>query len=610
MRRLEQAIFDLGENLKLHNGTPDRLAASYSHRLRERSMDTNTTGSPGYLPDTSPDNNRERASFIELQMHGINSTLRFGSNTIADRSPLICPDPLQRQAVWQSYLENVAPLVTIVHRQSLEKIMAQVNDSEDTLEKSDKTLVCAVYLSAIMSLTPAQCFDKLGEQQESAIVRHRLAVEQALNEADLFNSHDFTLLQSALLYLIAIRRHDKGHFVWTMTAVILRLAQRLELHRESALSGISPMNGEMSRRVWWHILALDVQSAEDHRTEPLIHDGQFDTRFPLNINDEDLVLEAEGFPCERSGYTDMTFSLIRFEITATYRLLKYLPFAKPDYSADDLLASRQQHVIGLEHRLREKYLQFSNTTATIHRLCATVSWLVLAKLRVYVYDTVVSGDMSNTGLRAGIREFLFATSTDIIELSVILETSQKNIGNWTWMFKNNNQWHALSFILAELCLRPSCTGADRAWRAIDDAFHLWESQDACAQKEVWSIVSQLKERAIQARRRQLIVSRIPASTLARQYCRSFPAEDSQNPNHADDVRQPPSTCSEEPVCFSEPSSNMHYTPPACNSLDPSAVGLIEDPGLVSSTNISFGDLPENLFLSHHSSLPDNILDFF
>ncbi|KAJ6189976.1 fungal-specific transcription factor domain-containing protein [Penicillium mononematosum] len=456
MRRLEQAIFDLGENIRLRDKTPASSAGSYSHPVRERSTDTNATVTPGDLVDTSPDNNQGRGS-IELELQGINSRLLFGPNLIAHRLPFIRPNPLQRQTIWQSYLENVAPLVTIVHRQSLENILAQVNESEDTLdtlEATEKALVCAVYLSAIMSMTPAQCFDKLGEQQESVVVRYRLAVEQALTEADLFNSRDLTLLQSALLYLISIRRHDKGDFAWTMTAVILRLAQRLELHRESALSATFPMNAEMSRRVWWHILALDVQSAEDHCTEPLIHDGQFDTRFPLNINDEDLVLGAEGFPCERSGYTDMTFSLIRFEITATYRLLKYSSFTEPDYSPEDSLASRQQHVIGLEHRLREKYLQYSSTTATVHWLCATISWLVLAKLRVSVYDPVTSGDMSNTGLKADIREFLFATSIDIIELSVILETNQKDLGNWTWMFKNNNQWHALSFVLTELCLRP------------------------------------------------------------------------------------------------------------------------------------------------------------
>jgi hypothetical protein len=50
---------------------------------------------------------------------------------------------------------------------------------------------------------------------------------------------------------------------------------------------------------------------------------------------------------------------------------------------------------------------------------------VLAKLRVSVYDTLMSGDMWNMELNASIREFLFATSIDVIELSAILETSQK-----------------------------------------------------------------------------------------------------------------------------------------------------------------------------------------
>ncbi|KAJ5617305.1 fungal-specific transcription factor domain-containing protein [Penicillium hordei] len=607
MRRLEQAIFDISENIKPRDETPASLAGSYSHPVLEGSTDTNATGTPGDPTDAS---SQGQANAIEIEMHGINSMLPFGRKLVAHNLPSICPNPLQRQAIWQSYLENVAPLVTVVHRPSLEKLLAQVNESEDTLEKADKALVFAVYLSAIISMTPAQCFDKLGEQQESAIAWYRLAVEQALTEADLFNSHDFTLLQSAVLYLISIRRHDKGHLVWTMTAVVLRLAQKLEFHRESALSVTSPMDAEMSRRLWWHILVLDVQSAEDHRTEPLIHDGQFDTKFPLNINDEDLVLGDKDFPCERSGYTNMTFSLIRFEITATYRLLKYSSFRQPDISAEDLLASRQQHVIGLERRLREKYLRHSTTSATVHWLCATISWLVLAKLRVSVYDTLMSGDMWNMELNASIREFLFATSIDVIELSAILETSQKNLGNWTWIFKNNNQWRALSFVLVELCLHPMGNDVDRAWRAIDHAFSLWESQDACAQKDIWSIVSQLKERAIQARRRQLVNFRIPASTLARQYCRSFPVVESQHLNDGNDVRQPLSTCTETPSCSPEHSSRMHYSWPAWNPPDLSAFGSVEDPGLVSGINTSAGDLPENLYFSHTGSLSDHVLGFF
>ncbi|CAP97293.1 Pc22g00050 [Penicillium rubens Wisconsin 54-1255] len=49
----------------------------------------------------------------------------------------------------------------------------------------------------------------------------------------------------------------------------------------------------------------------------------------------------------------------------------------------------------------------------------------------------------------------------------LLETNQKDLGNWTWMFTNNNQWHELSFVLTELCLRPLGTDADCAWRAVD-----------------------------------------------------------------------------------------------------------------------------------------------
>jgi hypothetical protein len=168
----------------------------------------------------------------------------------------------------------------------------------------------------------------------------------------------------------------------------------------------------------------------------------------------------------------------------------------------------------------------------------------------------------------------------------LLETNQKDLGNSTSMFKNNNQWHALSFVLTELCLRPLGTDADRAWRAVDYVLPLWESQGACAQQEIWLIVSQLKERAIQARRRQLVISRIPTSMLARQYSRSFPVVAPQHLNNTNDARQPLSMCPETPFSFSEPLSRMRYSYPACHPPDLPGIGLIESPGTVSGMNIS------------------------
>lgn len=337
----------------------------------------------------------------------------------------------------------------------------------------------------------------------------------------------------------------------------------------------------------------------------MIHDGQYDTRFPLNINDEDLIPGATEFPRERLGYTDMTFSLIRFEITATYRRLKCSLTVQPNTTAEDLVAHRQQLIIGLEQRLYENYLQYCNTTVIVHWLSATISWLVLSKLRLSVYDTVRPGDMS-TEPKANIREFLFGTSVDTIELSILLETSHRNIGNWSWIFKNNNQWHALSFVLAELCLRPLGPDVDRAWLAINSAYNSWKSEDAQAQKEIWPTISRLMDQATQARRRQLDMSCIPGSTLSRQYRRSFPVVESHLLGKIDDPRQ---SMPKWPGVFphvSEPSSHLNHS---CSVLNPSNLP-VGDPVLALGMDNRFGELPEDVFFPNADFSADNILDFF
>lgn len=549
---------------------------------------------------------------VELDSPETHNALLFGPQPTTYPLPFVGPNTSQRRILWQSYLENVAPLVTIVHRPSLEQLLEQANKSEDVIDKPRKALLFAVYLSAITSMTPAQCLEKIGEQQEQAICRYRFAVEQALTQADFINSHSLNLLQSAVLYLICIRRHDKRNFVWTMIAVVWRLAQRLGLHRESALSAKSPIEIEMSRRLWWHISVVDVQCAEDNRTEPMIQDGQYDTRFPLNINDNDLILGATEFPREHLGFTDMTFSLIRFQITASYRVLKRSLTVQPNVSAEDMVTHRQQIVTDLERRLHENHLQYCNTGNTIHWLCSTISRLVLSKLRFYVYDAVIPGKIPTTDRMAKIHEFLFATSVDIIELSVLLEISQRDVGNWTWVFKNNNQWNALAFVLAELCVRPSGPDVDRAWLAVTSAYNLWNSQDTQAQKEIWPGISRLMDQAIQAKRHQLgLESCRDVSTLTRQYCRPFPVV--VGPGHLgridDHLREPLPELS-QPLCQnSESLSIPNYSYNMMNTPSLLVKGLTGVPESGLGLDSRFRDSLEDDFFSNIGLPPNTILDF-
>lgn len=57
---------------------------------------------------------------------------------------------------------------------------------------------------------------------------------------------------------------------------------------------------------------------------------------------------------------------------------------------------------------------------------------------------------------------LFQTSTDILELSSLLLTN-KTVARWSWHSRTHVQWHAVAFVVSEICLRPPGPDCDRAW---------------------------------------------------------------------------------------------------------------------------------------------------
>lgn len=73
------------------------------------------------------------------------------------------------------------------------------------------------------------------------------------------------------------------------------------------------MQVELRRRLWAQICHLDYRVAESQGFVPSIHDSDFDTRLPLNIDDLDLT-EGASSPSKMSDahkFTDMTVYLIR-----------------------------------------------------------------------------------------------------------------------------------------------------------------------------------------------------------------------------------------------------------------------------------------------------------
>lgn len=403
---------------------------------------------------------------------------------------------------WEIYRENVAPLVTILHRPTARNLLVEAAQHPESLDKNSEALVFSIYLSAIVTLSPEECLSRLGEERSIAVKRYRFAVEQAMARANLLNTQSLVLLQAAVLFLIGVRREDDTKFVWSMTSVILRLAQGLGVHRDGTNFALKPFETEMRRRLWWHICLMDVRSSEDHGTDPLIHENMYDVRLPLNVNDDDLRPDMTEAPKEKEGFTDVTFCLIRCEITSALRRVNY---ACPGNrfrlgTAAPSLESCERMIQILSNRVEERYIKHCDMNIPIHWACATVGRLILAKLWLVVHHPMTRKDQT-TKLSQATRESLFHTAIEVLEFGRLLEADPKT-AKWGWLFRTNMQWHGVAFVLSEVCVRPICPVSDRAWNAINGLYSDWKLSATNKKGMLWRPLAALMKRAAATRAKQ------------------------------------------------------------------------------------------------------------
>ncbi len=109
---------------------------------------------------------------------------------------------------------------------------------------------------------------------------------------------------------------------------------------------------------WWQVYLLDVRAAEDQGCEVTIGEDSFDTRLPLNINDEDMEILATEFPPSRTGLTEMTTSLMRLEIVSTGRQVRTMDYGLSSTRQNLSLREKLEAIRSCERKLHHKYLQY------------------------------------------------------------------------------------------------------------------------------------------------------------------------------------------------------------------------------------------------------------
>jgi hypothetical protein len=375
-----------------------------------------------------------------------------------------------------------------------------------SLDRHTEVVLFSISYAALTSLSKTDCHRLFGEERRVLLPRYRYAMEQSLARARFLDSQNLAVLAALVLFLLCVRRHDSSRFVSSLLDVVIRNAQAMGLHRDGTKFQLSPYETEMRRRLWWHICVLDIRASEDHGCDPSIYDQNYDTRFPLNINDEDISPKDTIAPPERSAVSDMTFCLLRFEVSVAIRKLNY---PAPIGSQESELSAPQKRcmVEAVEKHFYEQYINRCDITKPFDWVSAVWARLMLAKMWLAVSNPLQFQDGGGDGdgsRRHGaaepldLRSLSFEKSVEVLELSDLLETGHR-AARWRWLFLTHVQWHAVVFVLAYLCVRPTDVLSHRAWLVVDRVFERWPSDSRAKKGMLWKPIHRLVDRAQQIR---------------------------------------------------------------------------------------------------------------
>ncbi len=120
-------------------------------------------------------------------------------------STLKHPSHSQAHSVYASFMNNVDPVVKMLHGPSLRRYFVEETGELDCSPgpKGWEALRFAIYYTTTTSLTPDECLKRLGEEKAVLLLRFRASTELALARADFVNSEEMSTLQALVLYLVS-----------------------------------------------------------------------------------------------------------------------------------------------------------------------------------------------------------------------------------------------------------------------------------------------------------------------------------------------------------------------------------------------------------------------
>lgn len=413
-------------------------------------------------------------------------SLVFGSQVTSVPLHMLHPEPVQIFKLWQTYLDNINPLVKVFHAPTVQQLVLSASSDVGMTSHSMDALLFAIYCITVESLDDGKCLAMLGQSKATALQRFRHGAQRALINANLLRTCDMMVLQAFVLFIMSFQNFD-ARVIWVWSGIAQRIGQRIGLHRDGAKLGLPPFEVELRRRLWWQIVMLEGYSQKLSGTGSAGSILKGDVTMPSNVNDSDLFIGMKEPPKEHDGATEMMFYLIRCHVGdfLNRSAVTHTTFDGVWHrlTSSALHVAMKEKAIGeLETLFQQKFLQYCVASIPWHFLCSQLAQTVISMMRFMAHST----EYSSGKLSQSEQDTLFQLALKVVAAQNLAYT-MKEMHGFMWHVNLHFQWKAFVYTLSELRYRTQGAEVDQAWIEVETAYAHHPSFDAAPAKRALPI---------------------------------------------------------------------------------------------------------------------------
>ena len=283
------------------------------------------------------------------------------------------------------------------------------------------------------------------------------------------------VLQALVVHLLSVRDIYEPRVIWSLTGVAVRIAQGMGLERDGESLDLPPFETEMRRRIWWLLKTHDFRTAELCGL-PKFRDfdtGGENTKWPTNVNDDQLYPGMPSPVAESNKLTDTVFVALRYEL-ANFAAARIASFRRQgaipnqwDLASGSHRAEIEKAFGEVEELIETKYLRYCDPSQPLHFVTMLMARFAMNVVRFLTHHPRRWASIEQTPLSE--RQWVWEISFKLLEQHNML-LSNPQLKQFTWHAAYFQQWHAFIHVLDTLRANPLIAEAEKAWHFIGNVY--------------------------------------------------------------------------------------------------------------------------------------------